>query len=81
MNKTSRWDIERSAPIRCPDCGTPVAERLRDGSVVVQARHHGEKHRVVVSGPDMPLAFDNGASGVSDFPRTAGETASASPDS
>ena len=34
--------------IRCDACGSPVAE-VRDGVIIILARHHGDRHVTVKS--------------------------------
>lgn len=34
--------------VRCERCGQTIL-RLQDGCIIIQARHHGEKHVNVVS--------------------------------
>ena len=35
---------DKSEPVICADCGTPVAERRPDGTLVILSRHHGQRH-------------------------------------
>ena len=48
---TTDDDLEEGRIIRCT-CGTPIAE-LKDGQLVIKARHHGETH---VSRLPVPIA-------------------------
>lgn len=41
-------------PFRCRVCGLPFA-RLQNGSLLVESKHHGEKHVNVVSVWDLVL--------------------------
>jgi hypothetical protein len=38
----------KSEKIICDECGTPVAERRKDGTVVIRARHHGREHVTII---------------------------------
>ena len=43
--------------IICEDCGTPVAERRADGTLVILSRHHGQRHvTVIVAGKEQAVA-------------------------
>jgi len=35
-------------PIRCAECGTPVAE-VQGNNVLIRSKHHGETHVTVLS--------------------------------
>ena len=39
---------DKAQPIMCHDCRTPVAT-IRNGVLVILARHHGENHVTVIS--------------------------------
>ena len=40
--------------LKCEECETPVAE-LRQGIVVIEVRHHGERHVTAISVWDLVL--------------------------
>lgn len=39
----------KCGPIRCGDCGRPVATLLPDGSLQIEARHGGQTHYAYIS--------------------------------
>jgi hypothetical protein len=38
--------------IRCQDCATPIA-RLVDGVLVIEAKHHGQRHTAKLSAAEL----------------------------
>ena len=38
--------------LNCPECGLPMA-KLVGGALVIQSRHHGEKHTAIVAVSDL----------------------------
>jgi hypothetical protein len=34
--------------LRCACCGTPIAEVRHDGAIVIESRHHGQRHTSVL---------------------------------
>lgn len=45
--------------LRCADCGLPFA-RIEDGELVVESRHHGEKHVNRVAVAELVRLADGG---------------------
>ncbi len=43
--------------LRCACCGLPYA-RVQNGCLVVESRHHGEKHTNAISLADVARLFD-----------------------
>ena len=48
--------LDQNGYVRCAECGTPVA-RLDGDTLVVVARHHGERHTTSLDVRDLAAAL------------------------